>query len=159
MFCYWPVEGNKLITQQIDDGKQIIIAPHGSNTDLSTPEIEAIINQHKMYGLIAANELDTYRGVYGGLIYSLGATISSDTIQRGLNKYEKQQHDLGKRIRQEAAVSTNNKLGQTAAENGLTLQEFEMSFTQEPPRKPTMEEPELIAEGVRVVDEERRQQR
>jgi hypothetical protein len=158
IFCYWPVEGTKLIAQEIKEGKQIVIAPHGSNTDLSSPEIEAIINQHKMYGLIAADELDTYRGPYGGLIYSLGKEISVDTLQRGLNKYEKQQEALGKLMRQEAAVFANNTIEEHGALNGYTIRDLEMSFTQEAPRIPSSDgqEPELISEGVRVLDEERR---
>src|SRR5262245_53057907 len=131
MFAYRSLERPGIITQVIPIGGQIRISPNGMNADLTTPEIDYIIEQHKIYGIMPVEELDTNKGPFNGLCYCLGKPISPDKLRRAMQKNEDSLQKLGKQMRQEAALAVNSQIEEQI---GAPLRQLEMSFTEEEPR-------------------------
>ena len=150
-FAYRVPERPGVIMQPIPIGGQIRISPNGVTTDLSSPEIDAIVNQHRIYGMVGIEEMDSYRGRFGGLVYSIGKQISVDKLRRGMAKHENSLNEMGKQIRQEAALAVNSQIEQSL--NGRPLHQLEMSFEEEEPRAGYSDDFDHLSEGVRVTRE------
>lgn len=151
LFAYRIPEKSGIITQTIPIGGQIRIAPNGINTDLTTLEIDFIIGQHRMYGIVSADNLNENADKpFNGLVYSIGKAMSVEKLRKGMQKKEDALRALGQRIRQEAALAVNSQIEQQI---GGPLRELEMSFTEEEPRGGYAEDLDHIAEGVRVSRE------
>jgi hypothetical protein len=150
-FAYRALERSGVVIQPIPIGGQIRIAPAGSRTDLSTPEIDYIIDQHRKYGLIDVNEIDSSKTPFHGMCYSIGKPISVDKLYRAMKRNEDALEEQGKQIRKEAAIAVNNQIENTIGEN---LKQLEMSITEEEPRGGYPDDRNPLGEGVRVLREE-----
>src|SRR5262245_34836572 len=148
MFAYRSLERQGIITQVIPIGGQIRISPNGATTDLTTPEIEYIINQHRMYGLMPIEELDSNKGPFNGLCYCIGKAISPEKLRKAMHRNEEALAKLGQQMRQEAALAVNSQIEESI---GGPLRTLEMSFTEEEPRAGYAEDLDHLAEGVRVT--------
>jgi len=148
MFAYRVPERQGVITQTIPIGGQIRVSPNGYTTDLATPEIDAILNQHKAYGILAVEELDSKSGPFSGLVYSIGKPLSADKLYKGMKRREEEINKFGQKIRQEAALAVNSQIEQQI---GRPLRELDMSFEEEEPRGGYNDELDHLAEGVRVT--------
>jgi hypothetical protein len=148
MFAYRVPERQGVITQTIPMGGQIRVSPNGYTVDLSSPEIDAILNQHKAYGILAVEELDSKGGPFSGLVYSIGKPISSDKLFKGMKRREAEINKFGQQIRQEAALAVNSQIEQQI---GRPLRELDMSFEEEEPRGGYNDDLDHLAEGVRVT--------
>ena len=148
MFAYRVPERQGVITQTIPIGGQIRVSPNGYTVDLTTPEIDAILGQHKAYGILAVEELDSKGNAFSGLVYSIGKQISADKLFKGMKRKEEELNKFGQRIRQEAALAVNSQIEQQI---GRPLHELDMSFEEEEPRGGYKEDLDHIAEGVRVT--------
>jgi hypothetical protein len=152
MFAYRTPERPGIVTQTIPIGGQIRVAPNGTKTDLSTPELDAIIEQHRSYGLTPVDELDALRNhPFNGLIYSIGKPITAERLHKGMQRKEEALKTMGQRIRQEAALAVNSQIEEQI---GAPLRQLEMSFTEEEPRGGYADELDHIAEGIRVTREQ-----
>lgn len=123
--------------QRIEMGSQIAIS-----SDLSTKEIDSIIEQHRPYGMVCVDEVDRTKP-FIGLCYSLGKPVSLDKVRRALEHNQKVLTERGAEIRKESAVAVNNAIEQQAP----GIKALELSVVEEETKKnpnPT------IAEGVRV---------
>jgi hypothetical protein len=147
-FAYRAVEKSGVVVQTIPIGGQVLIAPQGSKTDLSTPEIDVILDQHRKYGLVAIEEVESSKIPFHGMCYSIGKPISVERLHRAMKRNEDALEALGKQIREEAAVAVNNQIEGTIGEN---LKQLEMSITEEEPRGGYSEDHEPLGEGVRVI--------
>lgn len=150
-FAYRTPERNGLVIQPIPIGGQIQISPKGTmSTDLSTPEIDAIIDQHRKYGFISADDIDSDKSQFRGICYSIGKPISFDKLHKAMQRNEDVLEELGKTIRKEAALAVNNQIENTVGGN---LKQLEMSVVEEEPRGGYSDDHKPIGEGVRIIRE------
>lgn len=84
--------------QPIPIGGQIQISG-----DLSPAAVEAIVDHHAMYGMIAVDEIDRTRPFFG-ICYALDRQIPVDKIRRGIAHNLGVLEDRGQEIREAAAV-------------------------------------------------------
>jgi hypothetical protein len=150
MFAYRVPERSGIITQVIPIGGQIRVSPNGTTADISMLEIDAVIEQHKMYGLVSINELDSKGSPFSGLVYSIGKPISAEKLHRAMRKKDEEMKKFGQKIRQEAALAVNSQIEEQI---GAPLRTLEMSFQEEEPRGGYAEDLDHAAEGVRVTRE------
>lgn len=146
-FAYRSPERPGIITQIIPIGGQIRISPNGSHFDLSSPEIESIIGQHRTYGLVAIEDIDSTQSPFSGLCYSIGKAMTPEKLRRAMLKKEEALEILGQKMRQEAALAVNSQIEEQI---GAPLRKLEMSFQEEEPRA-GYDDSKHAAEGVRVV--------
>jgi len=146
-FAYRALERPGIVTQTIPIGGQILIAPTGTNTDLSMPEIDYIVDQHKMYGMVSIDEIDG-KSPFSGLCYSIGKPLSAEKLRRAMIKKEEALDEFGRKIRQEAAIAVN---GQFEDSLGQRLNNLEMSFEEVEPRGGYSDDASHLSEGVRVT--------
>jgi hypothetical protein len=134
--------------QRIGIGRQIQVAG-----DLNTPDIDAIVKQHKKYGLIPVSEVKNIR-TFTGLCYSVDRPISIDNIMLAMDRNTRILVERGKEFRKQAAVSASNLIDHHLAEanNPSTLETLEMSVVQE--EKPNQENVDMVAEGIRVTNKQ-----
>lgn len=139
-FCYRMPGQNGVRKQRIEIGQQIAI----SGGDLSTLEIDAIVDQHAMYGMVCVDALDRTKE-FIGLCYSIGKPVTIGKMEIALAHNDDVLTDRGKELRKEAAVSVNNALEQQT--DGL--QKLDISVQED--NAPQGVVP--IAEGIRVQRE------
>jgi hypothetical protein len=149
-FCYRSPERPGVIVQTIPIGGQIRISPNGQHVNLSTPEIDAILEQHKVYGLVSIDDIDRMRGPFDGICYSIGKQISVEKLRRAMVKKDDSLKDFGKTMRQEAALAVNSQIEEQI---GSPLRQLEMSFQEEEPKGGYTDDTDHVAEGVRVTRE------
>jgi len=147
-FAYRALERSGVIIQPIPIGGQIRLSPNGANIDLTTPEIDYIIGQHRSYGLTPINELDANRNPFSGLVYSIGKPISADKLRRAMVKLEENLNEFGRKIRQEAALAMNTQMEQ---QFNQPLRQLEMSFEEVEPKAGYSDDVNHLSEGVRVT--------
>jgi len=148
IFAYRALERTGIVTQNIPIGGQIRISPNGRTFDLSLPEIDFILDQHKMYGITDVGEIGSIRSPFTGLVYSIGKEISVNKLRDAMLKKEQVMDEFGKKVRQEAALAVNSQLEKTFPGE---LRNLEMSFTEEEPRGGYSDDITHISEGVRVT--------
>jgi hypothetical protein len=136
--------------QTIPIGGQIRISPNGQHVNLSTPEIDAILEQHKVYGLVSIDDIDRLRGPFDGICYSIGKQISVEKLRRAMVKKDDSLKDFGKTMRHEAALAVNSQIEEQI---GSPLRQLEMSFQEEEPKGGYTDDTDHVAEGVRVTRE------
>jgi hypothetical protein len=146
-FCYRSPERPGVIVQPIPIGGQIRISPNGVIIDLSTPEIDSILGQHKAYGIVSIDEVDD-KHPFDGLCYSIGKPMSAEKLRRAMLKKEEALKAYGQNLRREAALAVNSQIEEQI---GAPLRQLEMSFQEEEPRSGYSDDLDHVAEGVRVT--------
>jgi hypothetical protein len=149
-FAYRAPERAGVVVQTIPIGGQVLIAPNGSDPDLTLQVIEAIIAQHRKYGLVAYSELKSVRGPFHGICYQIDKPFNEDQIRLAMLKNEDMLIALGVKIRQEAALAVNNQI---EAQIGAPLRRLEMSVEEREPRDGYASDLTHVSEGVRVARE------
>lgn len=115
-FQYRLRESLKIYQQMIPIGGQIQISG-----DLSTPDIDYVVHQHAMYGMVRVDEIDRTKP-FIGLCYDVDRRIDVEKMRRALAHNQEVLADRGKTIRQEAAMAVESAVeGQNV---GLTGVEF-----------------------------------
>jgi hypothetical protein len=150
-FCYRSPERPGVITQTIPIGGQIRISPNGQHVDLSTPEIDAIIEQHRAYGIVNIDDIDNKQSPFSGICYSVGKAMTPEKLRRAMLKKEESLKLFGQKIRQEAALAVNSQIEEQI---GAPLHDLEMSFEEVEPKGGYADELEHLHEGVRVTREQ-----
>jgi hypothetical protein len=146
-FAYRSPERPGVIVQTIPIGGQIRISPNGQIVDLSTPEIEAILSQHRTYGLVDIDDVDAKQDPHSGLCYSIGKAMAPEKLRKAMLKKEESLKMFGQKLRQEAALAVNSQIEEQI---GAPLRNLEMSFQEEEPRSGYADELDHLAEGVRI---------
>jgi hypothetical protein len=147
-FAYRSPERPGVIVQTIPIGGQIRVSPNGTHIDLSTPEIDSILDQHRTYGMVSIDEVNVSQSPFSGLCYSIGKQISVDKLRRAMLKKEEALKNYGQQLRREAALAVNSQIEEQI---GAPLRQLEMSFQEEEPRSGYADELDHVAEGVRVT--------
>lgn len=124
-FWYRLPENSKLLHQMIPIGGQIQIAG-----DLSTTDIDSIIEQHAKYGMVAYSEIDRTRP-FIGYCYQIDKKFNniSDALQRGFGHNDQVLEERGRVLREEAAVAINQSIEDQRAAARLT--ELEVTIEDE----------------------------
>jgi hypothetical protein len=147
-FLYRVPEATGVRSQEIQIGAQVQVSG-----ELSMEAVEMIIDQHIRYGLVDASKIDQARE-FSGLCYSVDKPINIRSIEKLMEHNTDELIKLGKKIRQEAAISGNNALENELNESDRPekLRNFEMSIVEE--NHDDRDEMPAIAEGFRVVPDE-----
>ena len=103
-FQYRLPENPKIVKQTIPIGGQIQIPG-----DLTVHDIEAIIEQHSPYGMVAVSEIDRTKP-FIGVCYSLDKAVTVNKIMSAIEHNGAVLDARGREIRKEAAVSVNNAI-------------------------------------------------
>lgn len=149
-FTYRLPEAPANRSQIIEPGMQIQISG-----DLDTKAVDSIIKQHAIYGMVAAKDVRDIR-TFSGLCYSLGDPVASVVIMLGLTRNNDVLKVQGKKLREEAAIATNQYIEDMVAQNarnGVSSQMTKLEMTvQEDVIDSNVElDHEPVAEGVRVT--------
>lgn len=103
--------------QPIDIGRQVQISG-----DLNTKDIEAIVEQHSKYGMVAVDEIDRTKA-FVGVCYSIDKPVPIEKIKRAAEHNKGVLIEAGRENRKLAAVAVNNEVEKQApgALNSLEL--------------------------------------
>src|SRR5215475_2148829 len=148
IFTYRSPERPGVIAQHIPIGGQIRVSPNGAHYDLSPPEIDAIISQHRTYGLVEIDEIDKKQNPFSALCYSIGKEMTAEKLRRAMLKKEESVKLFGQKLRQEAALAVNSQIEE---QSGQRLRELEMSFEEEEPSGGYAEDADHNSEGILVT--------
>lgn len=121
--------------------------------DLNQMQIEAIIDQHRMYGLASVAEFERVKE-FVPLVYSEGKAVSADVIRRCMALNNGVLIQRGRDMRKQAAVATSESISQTLAElsnQSPELERLNMSVVEE--SRGDLNEGDPMNEGVRVERE------
>lgn len=126
-FMYRIPEIKQVRQQTIAVGGQIKISG-----DLQPEQIDAIIDQHRKYGIIDVVDIEKGRSP-APLCFQVGRAISPDRITKLMLRYQGVMVERGKDSRKNAAIVMANTLGTTVREQGtgVELEEIEVSATEE----------------------------
>lgn len=126
-FSYRLVEERGVKTQMIRSGSQIAVAK-----DLTTPQINGIIEHDRKYGLCSIAEFER-RKEFVPRIYSIDRQIPADVIQRCMDLNTGVLTTRGEKARQLAALAVNNAIESGLRESpaNTTLDKLEMSVVED----------------------------
>lgn len=141
---YRLVEMNGVKSQVIDIGQQVTVA---GTMDLTSHQVEGVIEQLTPYGLIRADEVKSGKS-YSGLIYQVDRRISYETMRDAMGLNRNVLVDRGRKIREESAVAVNNALAQ---DGGASPDVLEMSVQEEKRGSGFDLSEDPINEGIRVT--------
>lgn len=146
-FTYRLPEVPGVRNQMILIGGQIAISG-----DLNKRQIDAIIDQHEPYGLVAIEDIDRTRP-FVGLCYSVDREIVPGAIEKLMRHNTGVLVERGKSLRVAAAVVEENRISNQLSDNDMRpLRNFEMSVVEENPQ-PSADGTEPVAEGFRIKRE------
>lgn len=130
-FVYRLPESPSVRRQTIEIGQQIQIA--GDRTGhLSQVDIDAIIDQHRVYGMIEAKERPPQNFI--GLCYSIDRPVPATPIAGLIQHNEEVMLDLGRKARQDAALAMNDLAEKNIHEFGNDrdkVKEVEVTITEQ----------------------------
>ena len=115
-FQYRLPDNLKIYKQTIDIGKQVMVPG-----DLSSNDVDFVVAQHAMYGMVNVRELDRTRNFFG-LCYSIDKPVDVERVKYAVIHNKGVLVERGKEIRKEAAVAVNNSIEeQTGSLNSLQM--------------------------------------
>lgn len=152
-FVYRLPENPSAIRLTLQPLSQLPIPGAGGSYDLSTPEIEAIVNHHARYGLRHVSEVTKERGQLSPLAYSLDKPINLAAIRTAMEHNHGVLDATGREIRKQAAVAVNEQIEQSLDLNNpqAHLKGFEMTVVEDEPKRGADDGHKPINEGVRVT--------
>ncbi len=103
-FIYRLPEKTEAHRQSIQPGSQIRIP-----LELSQPDLDAVIAQHERYGMIHISQVDKTKP-FAGLVYSLDRPVHETKMQELIQHNEDVLVQRGRKIREEAAIATNQRM-------------------------------------------------
>lgn len=126
-FHYRIPETKQVRRQTIAVGGQILISG-----DLTKVEVDAVIDQHRKYGLIPADEIDTSNGP-APLCFQVGRPIPPERISLLMQRNAGVMVMRGRESRKAAAIVMANALGTSVRDQGtgMELSEVEVSLTED----------------------------
>ena len=135
---------NSVRRQPIPIGGQILISGL-----LSEGDVNHIVNQHAVYGMVRVDEID-HAKPFIGLCYDVDRPVPAKRIIYALEHNQDVLIGLGKKIREESAIALNNQVEAGLQHSGLpgTVQKIEVSAVEE--ATPSNPSP-TFGEGVRVL--------
>jgi hypothetical protein len=126
-FMYRLPENRKIIKQSIPIGEQRKLSG-----DFSVHDVEAVVEQHGKYGMVAVSEIDRTKP-FIGLCYSLDKRVDMHKVQHAVEHNYGVLEERGRLIRQEAAVATLASI--EGADEGSGIGALEASIEEVPAKK------------------------
>lgn len=108
VFIYRLPESQRPFTIDIPIGGQVMLAGIGGR-ELSTKDVDAVVAQHAIYGMVNVDELDRTKP-FVGVCYSIDKPISADKIRRGVDHNRGVLIERGQEIQEHAAVGIRNRI-------------------------------------------------
>lgn len=145
-FMYWvPTTPPARRIQRIEVGRQVAISG-----ELDRAAIDGIIQQHIAYGIIDAKDV-AHAAHFVPLCFSVDRPITGAQLTALMTKNAAVLQDLGRQIRREAALASNDRLETDITESGRPerLRVMDMSVVEE--NHDERDEQRPLAEGFRVV--------
>ncbi|HID8400050.1 MULTISPECIES: hypothetical protein [Serratia] len=139
-FAYRQPETGRLIYNPINAGAQSVVM------DGTRAEIDQVIQQHAVYGLIDATKIDQNR-VYIGLCYSVDKPVESRIIEKAMRDNDDHLTRAAHERRQASVIATNNALNEQ--ESGYRG-ELEMSAEQRMNANEDRDETQFVDETLAV---------
>jgi hypothetical protein len=132
-------------TQPIPTGQQIQVAG-----DLTSAQIEAVVEQHRPYGLIDVSELNGIR-TYAGLVFSIDKPVPDSRIMQLMGSNIGVLEEKGREMREMAAIATNQDIESNMADQQMPgrITNLEMEVVEERNAKSTG--PEMVPQRIRVT--------
>lgn len=115
------LETNRLLANHIAIGGQVRIGG-----DLTTPEIQYIVDQHARYGMVAVDQIDRTKP-YFGLCYAIDKPISVEKVRTAITHNAAVLMDEGRHRREEMAIAINNQI----EDNNPHLQQLDLRIQEE----------------------------
>jgi hypothetical protein len=157
LFSYRVPEKKATITQEIWPGKQTALAPAGYNTEMSSEDIEAVIQQFTKYGMRDIDKIDEkhydIHGVerpFGGLCFSF-KPITEAKIRKAVDKVERALVSRGREIREEAAVVANYEVENRMGDGFQLRKGFNVTVEEVEPKQGFSDETTHILEDMHVT--------
>lgn len=143
-FTYRLPESSGPRVQRIRPGGQIRISG-----DLSQKGVDAVVDQHRKYGLVRVSEIDRTKD-FSGICYDVDRPVQVEKLRRAMAKKTEVLVERGREIRKMAAIANNNALEASLEESGRPegLRELSMEIVEE---NPTEASENPINEGIAVV--------
>lgn len=141
---YRIIEFPRAMTQPCDIGQQIMVA----RADLTLPQIEGVVRDMRIYGLLTVEEVAALRdtNITIPFVAAVDKPVSTDIIQKVMYHNRGVLRLRGKKMREEAAIATSVKMGEMTPGAAQTL---EMTI-QEEKTGSLAHDDEVINEGVRI---------
>lgn len=135
--------------QPIEPGGQVQIG--GNRREFSTPQINAIVEQQSIYGLIYVSDIGNTTDICDSC-YSIDKPVSLEQIQRLITRNDQFLAVKGTRIREAAALAAHASIEQTLREQAIpgNVNSLEMSVDEEE-RGSRPDDIKPVAEGVQVT--------
>jgi hypothetical protein len=119
---YWVENTHKPIVDKIPPGGQKSIYPQGTQTDH-----QRIVDQHKMYGLVAVSEIDRSKE-FIGQCYQFDKPITHDRLFSMFERNDDILYEDALTRRKEAAAATDDLVKRAAQESDNKVKNFEMEI-------------------------------
>lgn len=119
---YWVENSPKPVVTKIQPGSQALVYPQGNDVDH-----KRIVDQHKMYGLIAVSEIDR-RKEFIGQCYQFDKPIPHDRLFSMFERNDDIMYEDAQTRRQEAAAATDDLVKKSAQETDSKVKNFEMEI-------------------------------
>jgi hypothetical protein len=138
---YW-VEGvTKPVIENIGPGKQKSIYPKGNDIDH-----QRIVDQHKIYGMIPASEIDRNPG-FIGQCYQFDKPITHDKLYTTMIRNDDVLNDQAHELRKQMAVASDDIVRRTFQEADTPLNNFEVQIEEVEQRGVDRQINEVISVG------------
>lgn len=119
---FWTERTQRPIVTEIPPGKQVSIYPEGSRADH-----ESIVNQHQIYGLIPASEVDRFDG-FVGQCYQFDMPIPLDRLYNTMKDNDDVLYNEAVERRKEAAAASDDLMRKAAQETDSKIASFEVEI-------------------------------
>jgi hypothetical protein len=113
--------------------------------DLSTKEIEAIVEHHTIYGMRHYSEISKNKDIFIPCIYSIGDVITAETITELIVQNREFNEEVGREHRKLAAITVNSMIEDSTS--GV-LKNLEMTIEEKSAKDRDVS---FVPEGVRVT--------
>lgn len=124
-FTYRIPETQKLTSQPILAGQQIEVYK-----DTSAHELQAIIDQHTMYGLVAAKDVKRTEA-FIGMCYSLGQPVDIEAVMLAAEHNDEVLEKRGQEIREQLTGAIDHQVKTEAQEAGTAAHNVTVEIQEE----------------------------
>lgn len=145
-FSYRPPEAPRHYTQTINIASQTQIL----GRDVPNVVVDSILEQHRHYGLVSADE--ALRGShFYGVVYSIDKPVPFEKLQRLVERYRGILNNQGTEARRNAAIATNEYVENMLFERQMPHQLTQLDVSVEEMSRPEGFEGPETSQGFTVV--------
>lgn len=148
-FAFRLPESSGTVVQEIRKGCQVRVARSGGKTALTSADVNAIIDQHRMYGILPLDEALKAKA-FVGKFYSIDKPVSSAQLLTVFKRNEEVLKERGRVMREQTALSVDSAIKNSLDGSPAKVESVEVSAIElEPPGGYQTMDP--FADGYRVL--------